>query len=88
MKRRSDRRTLAERIHGDPPPPASPVKPCWVTDRHGRHPGLLLEWRHVADGWQGRVVRPVLDASGWVVVEDWLTAELLESDQARSQGCD
>jgi len=76
--RRGDRSTLAERIHGDPPP-ASPVKPCWVTDRHGRHPGLLLEWRPVQAGWRGRVVRPVIDSSGWVVVEVWLAAELLEA---------
>jgi hypothetical protein len=90
MRRRSDRPSLAERIHGDAPPapapppappptrvPAGPVKPCWVTDRHGHNPGLLLEWRQVAAGWQGRVVRPVLDGSGWVVVEEWLPAEVL-----------
>jgi hypothetical protein len=88
MRRRGDRRSLAERIHGDPPPPhtlppsppqplAAPVKPCWVTDRHGHNPGLLLEWRQVAAGWQGRVVRPVRDGSGWIVVEEWLPAELL-----------
>jgi hypothetical protein len=89
MRRRSDRPSLTERIHGDSPPaprpappPASavraaPVKPCWVTDRHGRNPGLLLEWRQVAAGWQGRVVRPVLDGSGWIVVEEWLPADLL-----------
>ena len=88
MRRRSDRQSLAERIHGDPPPsrpsspthlpaPAAPVKPCWVTDHHGRNPGLLLEWRQVAAGWQGRVVRPVLDDSGWIVVEEWLPADQL-----------
>jgi hypothetical protein len=48
-----------------------------VTDRQGRNPGLLLEWRQVTAGWQGRVVRPVLDESGWIVVEEWLPAELL-----------
>jgi hypothetical protein len=91
MRRRSERQSLAERIHGDVPPPthpaaqpgppapapAAPVKPCWVTDHHGRNPGLLLEWRQVAAGWQGRVVRPVLDGSGWIVVEEWLSADLL-----------
>jgi hypothetical protein len=83
MRRRSDRQSLAERIHGDAPPPspppapAAPVKHCWVTDGHGRNPGLLLEWRQVAAGWQGRVVRPVLDDSGWIVVEEWLSADLL-----------
>jgi hypothetical protein len=83
MRRRGDRRSLAERIHGDTPPSRSPVpsarrvKPCWVTDSHGHNPGLLLEWRQVAAGWQGRVVRPVFDGSGWIVVEEWLPAELL-----------
>ena len=55
------------------------VKHCWVTDRHGRLPGLLLEWRRTASGWQGRVVRPALEAGEWIVVEEWLPAELLES---------
>jgi len=49
-----------------------------VTERHGRLPGLLLEWRRAASGWQGRVVRPVLEDGSWVVVEEWLPAELLE----------
>ncbi len=72
--------SLHERIHGAPPPRerATPVvKHCWVTDRHGRLPGLLLEWRHTASGWQGRVVRPTLEAGEWIVVEEWLPAELL-----------
>jgi hypothetical protein len=55
------------------------VKPCWVTDRHGRQPGLLLEWRRRETGYVGRVVRPVLEADGWIVVEDWVPAELLEA---------
>ena len=58
-------------------PERPPVKHCWVTDEHGRLPGLLLEWHRTASGWQGRVVGPVLEASGWMVVEEWLPAELL-----------
>jgi hypothetical protein len=85
MRRRGDRLTLAERVHAHTPSSASPspyaapsrVKPCWVTDGHGQNPGLLLEWRQVAAGWQGRVVRPVYDGSAWIVVEEWLPAELL-----------
>lgn len=86
MGRRGDRVSLHERIHGTPPPQPGratreseppPVKPCWVTDKHGRHPGLLLEWRRTAAGWQGRVVRPVLEAGRWMVAEEWLPAEML-----------
>jgi hypothetical protein len=81
MGRKGDRVSLHERIHGKPAPdgPRAPVVThCWVTDRHGRLPGLLLEWRRVASGWQGRVVRPVLEAGVWVLVEEWLPSVLLE----------
>ncbi len=85
MGRRDDRASLHERIHGAPPPrePTAPVvKHCWVTDRHGRLPGLLLEWRRTASGWQGRVIRPTLEVGEWIVVEEWLPVELLEPVQA------
>lgn len=91
MRRRSDLGTLAERTrrgeHPDevsgrasevPEPAGLPIKPCWVIDRHGRLPGLLLEWRRGQAGFEGRVVRAVLQADGWIVVEDWLPASLLE----------
>lgn len=88
MNRRRVEHPLHERIHGAPPPiGAAPspgltepprVRPCWVTDEHGRQPALLLEWRRTAAGWQGRVVRPVLDEDAWLVVEEWVRADLLE----------
>lgn len=59
-------------------PSAPSVKHCYVTDVEGRLPALLLEWRQTEGGWQGRVVRPVLDDVGWVVVEEWLPAGLLD----------
>ena len=80
--RKGDRVSLHERIHGTPParePTAPVVKHCWVADRHGRLPGLLLEWRRTASGWQGRVVRPTVEGGEWIVVEEWLSAELLEA---------
>jgi hypothetical protein len=55
------------------------VKHCWVTGPSGRLPGLLLSWRQGADGWQGRVVHPVLEPAGWALVEEWLPAGLLEA---------
>ena len=58
--------------------PMRPVRPTTAAlvptavlataDRHGRLPGLLLEWRRVAAGFQGRVVRPVVEANGEVLV--------------------
>jgi hypothetical protein len=84
----SDRRgvPLKDRVRPDAPtPPASappaaagPIKPCWVTDTGGRLPALLLEWRRTESGFQGRVVRPVLEDGDWIVVEEWLPAGLLD----------
>ena len=62
-----------------PARPGSPVPPvsCWIGDEHGRLPGLLLAWRRTSPGFQGRVVQPVPDAAGWVVVDEWLPADRL-----------
>ena len=66
--------------------PACPARHCWVSgavDAEGiKRPGLLLEWRQVAGRWEGRVtyaarLRPLEANGGWVVVEEWLPAELL-----------
>ncbi len=54
------------------------LKHCWVDHEHGRVPGLLLEWRRTASGWQGRVVHPVRDPTGWILVEEWLPATALD----------
>ena len=62
----------------DPPGALAGLKHCWVTDRHGRLPALLLAWQRRTDGWHGRVVRPIHDGEGWVVVEEWLPAGLLD----------
>ena len=53
---------------------------CWVVDDdHGRVPGLL-EWHRADDGWEGRVVPPLLDREDdrWRPREEWLPAEQLE----------
>lgn len=59
-------------------PDLPPIKHCFVTDAHGRLPALLLEWRRGDDGFEGRAVRPVSEAGGWIVVEEWLPAGMLE----------
>ncbi|TKJ19747.1 hypothetical protein A6V29_09870 [Blastococcus sp. CCUG 61487] len=74
-------------------PPARPVAPppaldgipagrhCWVhdpPDRPGTWPGLLVEWRQVAGGWQGRVSYAVSGPHGPALVEAWLPASRLE----------
>jgi hypothetical protein len=71
-----------------PPPVAAPrprgpeaLRHCWVRGDHGRVPGLLIEWRRTAGGWQGRVVHPVrdpVDGVGWILVEEWLPAAALD----------
>jgi hypothetical protein len=89
--RRADRPSLHERIHGArplseaqapeprPEPHPSQIRHCWVTDEHGRLPALMLEWRQTVSGWQGRVVRPVLEEGCWLAVEEWLPAGMLSS---------
>ena len=60
----------------EPPEPRGPgaLRHCWVDHEHGRVPGLLIEWRRTAAGWQGRVVHPVPEpaGAGWILVEEWL----------------
>jgi hypothetical protein len=64
---------------GAPEPRPSPsIRLRLVTDEHGRLPGLPLEWRRTVSGWQGRVVRPVLEDGCWIVVEEWQLASSLE----------
>ncbi len=83
MNKRGSWGSMADRV--EPPSeagrtgPAPAIKHCWVTDLHGRLPALLLEWRRTESGFQGRVIHPVAEADGgWVVVEEWLPAAVLE----------
>ncbi len=84
MNKRGDYGSMADRVarSNRPEPAGSPVVPikhCWITGDEGKVPGLLLEWRRRPDGWHARVVRPIPDGvGGWVVVEEWLPAGLLE----------
>jgi hypothetical protein len=62
---------------------ACPARHCWVSDAvdgvGAKRPGLLVEWRRAGGGrWEGRVVYPaLLRPGGWVLVEEWVPAELL-----------
>ena len=54
---------------------------CWVRnppDAPGTWPGLLVEWRQRAGGWQGRVAYTVTGPHGPALVEAWLPAARLE----------
>jgi hypothetical protein len=54
---------------------------CWVRDppeAPGVWPGLLIEWRQRAGGWQGRVAYTVTGPHGPALVESWLPAARLE----------
>lgn len=83
MNKRGNFGSMAERVarsNGqEETAPVPQMKHCWVTDRHGRLPGLLLEWRRSEPGFQGRVLHAVLEEGEWVVVEEWVPAGLLES---------
>ena len=64
------------------PDDEGPGRHCWVAgavDDHGvKRPGLLVEWRQGRAGWEGRVVYVAqLRAGQWLLVEEWLPAELL-----------
>ncbi|MGZ4472288.1 MAG: hypothetical protein ACXVXM_10025 [Nocardioidaceae bacterium] len=90
MNKRGNFGSMAERVAQSkgqeaPAPPVPAIKHCWVTDRHGRLPGLLLEWGRRESGFHGRVLHAVLEDGEWVVVEEWLPAELLApiADQAQ-----
>lgn len=81
MNKRGSWGSMADRVKhaGDTASAPPPIRHCWVTDAHGRLPALLLEWRRTEAGFQGRVIRPVIEADGaWVVVEEWLPAAVLD----------
>jgi hypothetical protein len=80
MNRRGSRWSMSERVNPQPEAQAEPppIRHCWVTDRHGWLPALLLEWQRRPDGWHGRVVRPIREDDGWQVLEEWLPAGLLD----------
>ena len=67
---------------GAPPPdtqgPVPAIKHCWYSGSRGRQAALLLEWRRVGDGYDGRIAVAVPDSSGWGLVEMWVDAALLE----------
>jgi hypothetical protein len=59
-----------------------PARHCWVAEAVDglgvKRPGLLVEWRAVEGRWEGRVVYAALLRPGaWVLVEEWVPAELL-----------
>lgn len=58
-----------------------PARHCWVSDADPlgvKRPGLLVEWRAAASGWEGRVVYAAsLRAGRWSLVEEWVPASRL-----------
>jgi hypothetical protein len=61
---------------------ACPARHCWVADAADgagvKRPGLLVEWREGASGWEGRVVYVAdLHSRVWCLVEEWLPASSL-----------
>jgi len=84
MSKRGAYGSMADRVaRGRAPTPSAAesvprVRHVWVRTDHGRLPGLLIGWRKLGERWQGRVLHPRQEASGWSVVEVWLPAEDLE----------
>lgn len=60
-----------------PSPTPPPVRHCFYDGPYGRQAALLLEWRKVGDGYDGRVVVAAPDTGGWSVVELWVEQGLL-----------
>jgi hypothetical protein len=57
-----------------------PPRHCWVKDppaAPGRWPGVVVEWRPSAAGWEGRVVVVVGAGRDAGVIEAWLGEEQL-----------
>lgn len=83
MTQRGSGVPLSERSRSPTPTPEPcPLRHCWVSDAADglgvKRPGLLVEWRQAAAGWEGRVVYAAqLRPTGWTVVEEWLPAALL-----------
>ncbi|GAB3261230.1 hypothetical protein GCM10027448_34310 [Nocardioides dilutus] len=66
----------------DAPSDDCPARHCWVTEAVDglgvKRPGLLVEWRAAGTRWEGRVVYAArLRHGAWVLVEEWVPAELL-----------
>ena len=74
---------MAQRVGlGAPETEDCPARHCWVADavddQGVKRPGLLIEWRSVGTGWEGRVVYAArLRAGAWLLVEEWVPASLL-----------
>lgn len=69
-------------VAGEAVPEVCPVRHCWVADaadaQGTKRPGMLVEWRQVPRGWEGRVLYAArLRADSWALVEEWLPAALL-----------
>jgi hypothetical protein len=67
------------------PPNAAARRPpvrrhCWVrgvAGAPGPHPGLLVEWRRGAAGWEALVVYAVDDHGAVTLVQQWLASSLV-----------
>jgi hypothetical protein len=66
--------------HHAPQSPSPRQRHCWVHTPEAPsepRPGLVIEWRRTATGWQARVVYALDDADHAATVETWVAAERL-----------
>jgi hypothetical protein len=84
--RAADRARAERSAREDPARPVDgdrrrlPPRHCWVTDppaAPGRWPGVVVGWRAVEGGWEGRVVVVVGSGSDAGVLDLWLGEDRL-----------
>lgn len=78
----ADRLSRTQRLADPPacglPPLVTTGRHCWLLGDDGaRLPGLLLEWRQAAGGWQGRIAYAGPGGDSAVLHQEWLPAERL-----------
>ena len=56
-----------------------PIKHCWYDGPYGRQAALLLEWRRIGDGYDGRIAVAASEPDGWAIVEMWVESGLLSA---------
>jgi hypothetical protein len=77
---RPDNVEVVDAVDEAPQSPSPRQRHCWVHTPEApseARPGLVVEWRRAASGWQARVVYALDDGDRATTVETWVPAERL-----------